>query len=117
MILAAALLAPSAEAQARFFITIEDMPIPPGYAEADAAGFAFWAAEGRITEVAATAPAGTEADAFYAETLPSLGWSQSAPREYVRGREHLIIAQRALADGRVELRLRIIAAPASAAVD
>lgn len=76
-----------------FLQRIEDVPLAPGLVEQPAAGLSFVTAEGRIVE--AVAEGKVTADqiiAFYAATLPELGWDERAPLQYKRDNEFLKIS-------------------------
>jgi hypothetical protein len=71
---------------------IDDLPLMDGLAEVQGAGTVFDSASGRIVETFAAGPVDAAAvAAFYAETLPQLGWRAEGPGAYVREDEHLTI--------------------------
>ena len=58
--------------------------------------------EGRIITLAAFSANKTEdAFAFYAKTLPQLGWTKISDKEYMRDNEHLKIENQSREDGTV----------------
>lgn len=64
-----------------FLRDVEDLPLAPGLVEDPAARVAFDKPEGRIVQAAASGRADPAAvRAFYAQTLPALGW-QSGPEQ------------------------------------
>lgn len=78
-------------AQAQGFLSAyEDLPLPPGMTEVADSGLSFDTPAGRIVEAFARGPlkAG-EIIAFYAATLPQLGWIQDSHRQYRREAEVL----------------------------
>ena len=84
-------MAENAHAQeaAVFISTIEDLPLMPGLIEEEG-GMVFDSARGRIVEAYATGPVSEGAViAFYAETLPKLGWRPDGPGVFRREREIL----------------------------
>lgn len=77
-----------------FLSVVEDVPLMPGLIEDEASAVVFDAAQGRIAEtVAAGASAGSPGRAavlaFYAETLPALGWRADGEARWVRAGEIL----------------------------
>lgn len=114
------IFAVSAQAQTAYFAAIDDLPLPPGYAEADGAAV-FAAAEGRI--VLAYAEGELSGDAvrdFYYEALPQLGWAVSpqpdGALEFQRGRERLSFTLERR-EGLARLRARLFVAPAAMNAD
>ncbi|WP_421883127.1 hypothetical protein [Pacificispira sp.] len=70
----------------------EDLPLAPVLEAVDEAGMVFDSPSGRIVEAFATGDTDRqEVLAFYAETLPSLGWEQLADGRYRREGERLAI--------------------------
>ena len=111
----------SAHADTRFLAAFEDVPLAPGLTERADAAFAFAAPEGRIAETAAggAAEEGT-VRAYYRAALPALGWaveSDAAEIVFVRGRERLTLTFAQGSDGALSVRYRVIARPASLALD
>ena len=118
---AAFALATPADADTRFLAVFDDMPLAPDLTERADAAFSFAAPEGRIAETAAAGK--TEeaaARAWYRTALPALGWALEAdgPRmDFVRGRERLTLAFARGSDGTLTVRYRVVARPASLALD
>lgn len=81
--------APAAE----FVSVIEDLPLMPGLVEVPGDTMEFEGPTGRIVEVLAAGDVSAAAvEAFYAETLPQLGWRLEAPGRYRRDDEILSLA-------------------------
>ncbi|WP_395646645.1 hypothetical protein [Terricaulis sp.] len=119
LFLAAILIASPAFADTRFFAALDDVPLAPGLSEG--AGFQFEEAGGRIIGATATGRATPEAvRAFYADTLPSLGWSLSPTGAdelvFLRGRERLAFSIRRDGQG-AALDVRLFTRPASMNAD
>lgn len=77
--------------ESRFFSTLTDIPLMPGLYEVTKDSVSFDKAEGRIVVTAAaseTLSAG-QIKAFYASTLPQLGWIASGQDSYTRNGETL----------------------------
>jgi hypothetical protein len=115
----AVLIAPAYAEDARFFAGMEDVPLPPGFTETEAAP-GFESAQGRLVFAAAegAGPALAVRD-FYYETLPELGWSVSdegGAAVFQRGRErlHFYIESEGR---RVELRVHMVVRPAATGGD
>ena len=92
-------VAATAQQATRFLSVMEDMPLMPGLEEAKDAAVTFDGPTGRIIE--AFVAGSIQADvvrAFYAATLPQLGWARQTNGEYRR-------------DGEI-LRLEVAPAPA-----
>ncbi len=111
----AALTAP-ALAEASYFASIEDLPLPPGFSERASAGEGFGSESGRIVLVAAEGELTPVAVRdFYYETLPQLGWSVSPQTDgalvFQRGREQLSFTVET-ANGRTRLGARLVVAAA-----
>ena len=82
-----------ADAPARYFAALPDVPVMPGMTERGDSALVFDKAEGRVIETAAE---GHELQAetvirFYQQTLESLGWRQAAPLRFVREGEQLVV--------------------------
>lgn len=117
LFLAAITLAP-AHAETRFLAAFDDVPLAPGLIERADAAFAFATSEGRIAETSAAGQGGEDAArAWYAEALPALGWARQDDLTFVRGRERLTLAFATGSDGALTVRFRLIARPASLALD
>lgn len=113
---AALLWASPVAADVNYFATIEDLPMPPGFAE-QAPAQEFAGAGGRIVlGFAAGELSGLEVRDFYYENLPQLGWSVSPQPDGVlvfqRGRERLSFALER-EDGRTELGVQLAILPAA----
>jgi hypothetical protein len=112
--LAIAVLAAPASAETRYFSELSDVPMPPGFSETNSA-VGFDSASARLV-VADASGAETMAQvrAFYAQSLPALGWSPSPTNDgsvvFVRGRERLTLDVRA-ADGRTQLHVQLVVRP------
>ena len=115
----------SAHADTRFLAAFDDIPLAPGLTERAAAAFAFAAPEGRIAETAAAGGAEEgSVRAYYRAALPALGWALETDAAtpygqmgFVRGRERLTLAFARGSDGALTVRYRIVARPASLALD
>lgn len=80
----------------------EDLPLMPGLANVPAASVSFDAAVGRIVVAFAEGRVGTPAvRAFYAETLPQLGWSPDGVGRWTREGEVLTVDTVVESDGLV----------------
>jgi len=108
-------LAGPACAETRYFSELPDLPLPPGFAETNAAA-GFDGSHGRLVVADAT---GVETPAqvrsFYADSLPSLGWSVSPTTDggfvFVRGRERLSFVVATTA-GRTHLHVQLVVSAA-----
>ncbi len=75
---------------ARFVAGLEDLPLMPGLDAMRGAGVWFDTPQGRIVQAYATGPVTRGAiEAFYAETLPQLGWREVAAGVWSRDGEAL----------------------------
>ncbi len=95
LVVAAALpVAAAEEKPARFFSAMQDIPLLDGMTELADQGAIFDKPEGRIVESVAEIESGTleDARAQYAQTLPQMGWKKTAPGNYVRGEENLVLS-------------------------
>ncbi len=111
------LLAPgTAFAQAAAFLSVlEDLPLMPGLVEVADAGMVFDGPTGRIVEAFAAGNVPPAAvSAFYAETLPQLGWRATAPGQYRRDEEILKLAVTPAPDGASGAGARFTLRPAPA---
>lgn len=113
-------LASPASAEVGYFAAIEDLPMPPGFAEAGEAS-TFDAGEGRIVLAFAEGDLpGLAVRDFYYEVLPQLGWSASPQLDgalvFQRGRERLSFTLEDV-DGRTRLGARLAVSPASMEAD
>ena len=111
----------TAHADTRFLAAFDDIPLAPGLAERADAAFAFAEPEGRIAETTAAGAAEEGAvRAYYRAALQALGWAletDAARMDFVRGRERLTLAFARGTDGAVTVRYRMVARPASLALD
>lgn len=121
VVFASALIcAAPALANVTYFAAIEDLPLPPGFAEREAPT-AFDSAEGRLVLAYAEGElSGLAVRDFYYEALPPLGWSVSPQPDgaliFVRGREQLSFTVERR-DGRTRLGARLVVAPAAMGAD
>jgi len=75
---------------ARFVAGLEDLPLMPGLVAVEEAGVRFDTPQGRIVEAYATGAVSRGAiEAFYAETLPQLGWREAETGTWLRDGEAL----------------------------
>lgn len=86
--------APFTPAPAKFFSSMQDIPLVPGLGELPDQTVSFDKPEGRIVESVAEIETGNAAliKGAYEETLPQLGWRRTADNSYVRGKESLTLA-------------------------
>lgn len=102
---------PLAWAQARFVSGTEDLPLMAGLNEIEAAGLVFDTPAGRLVEVRAEgALTASAVRAFYAETLPQLGWRSLEGGGYAREGEILTIE---ITEGNGGLAVRFALTPQS----
>ncbi len=111
-----ATLAAPTLAEAAYFSTIEDLPLPPGFTERVSAGEGFGGESGRIVLVAADGALSPLAVRdFYYDALPQLGWSVSPQTDgtlvFQRGREQLSFTVET-ANGRTQIGARLVVAAA-----
>jgi hypothetical protein len=94
LVIACLMLAPLVAGAGESFLTaIEDVPLAPGLAEQANGGMVFDSPTGRIVEAAASGPISVDqVKAFYAQTLPQLGWSDAGKMTFRRDSEILRIA-------------------------
>lgn len=90
-ILALVLLLSFGPARADGFLSVyDDLPLPPGMTEVADSGLSFDTPAGRIVEAYARGPVKAQTiTAFYAATLPQLGWTKLADTQYRRDDETL----------------------------
>lgn len=115
LICLALLMAPVAgRAQAPAFLNdIDDLPLMPGLVEVPDAGMVFDGPTGRIVEAFAAGEVAPDAvGAFYAETLPQLGWQAAGPGEYRRDDEVLKVYVAPAPDGSAGAGARFVLRPA-----
>jgi hypothetical protein len=95
--------AASAPVRADAFVDgFEDLPLMPGLANVPAASVSFDAAAGRIVVAFAEGDVGMPAvRAFYAETLPQLGWTRDGASRWLREGEVLTVDTVVEGDGLV----------------
>jgi hypothetical protein len=91
--LAAPALVQTAWAQTAFLQDLDDVPLPAGLVEDEAAGLSFDKPSGRIVEAEASGalPQGEVRD-FYARTLPQLGWTAEGGDRFLRAGESLSLS-------------------------
>lgn len=80
-----------------FLSVIDDLPLMAGLAEVKGSALVFSTPQGRIAEVSARGLSGDAARpkkvmAFYARTLPQLGWKADGASSWVREGERLRLA-------------------------
>ena len=82
----------SAMAEDQFLSAIEDLPLMDGLNEVEGEGMAFDSSSGRIVEALTMGKVDkNDVIAFYSQTLPQLGWSETAPGQFSREGEILIL--------------------------
>lgn len=93
LVILALLTAPAAAQAVGAFVTgAGDLPLMAGLVENPEAGLVFDKPEGRIVEAWAWGAVERSAvEAFYAETLPALGWTRGSALEFTREDEALRI--------------------------
>lgn len=100
-------LAAQTSAPRAFVAEIPDLPLMPGLTEVPDAAVVFDKPAGRIAEAYAEgAVTRREVAAFYARTLPQLGWRMLAPERYSREGERLSLVLLG-ADGDLVVRFTI----------
>lgn len=111
----AALHMPALAQEARFFSIMGDVPLMSGMSERADEAAVFDQAEGRVAQALASIGALQERDvlAFYAQTLPQLGWTRIGGRAYEREDERLELAFETSGISGNQLRfLRVLIRPA-----
>ena len=83
---------PAIHAQ-QFINDLGDVPLMAGMHVDTSSHLLFETASGRVVELRAQVPSWAEAQAFYRETLPSLGWQEIAEMHFVREAESLQLHQ------------------------
>ncbi|MBS28310.1 MAG: hypothetical protein CL566_05200 [Alphaproteobacteria bacterium] len=84
------LFAPAMAQGPAYLEDVDDLPLAPGLVEDPAARVAFDKPEGRIVQAAASGRTdAADVHAFYAQSLPALGWQPGADRTWVRDKELL----------------------------
>ncbi len=107
VLLALAAWVPPAGAAERFTSIIDDLPLMAGLTEVGD-GVSFATDEGRIAEVTAQGQVTRKAVlAFYARTLPQLGWMALGKGRYVREGETLELMIRKTKVGTVSVRFAL----------
>lgn len=87
------LAAAPAFGQTAFLSDLDDVPLPAGLVEDEAAGLSFDKPSGRIVEAEASgALRRAEVRDFYARTLPQLGWSAGDGDRFLRAGEVLSLS-------------------------
>lgn len=107
VLLFASVLPAVAGRAAEFLAALEDVPVMPGFSEDTAAAVSFDTAAGRIVTARIAGPSRPGVDAgallaFYAATLPALGWRAETPTRFVRDGEVLTLRTEA-GEGRLAL--------------
>jgi hypothetical protein len=84
-------ISPASAEETKFFSMLTDIPLMAGLYELPQDGMSFDKPEGRIVETAAASESKNtnEIRAFYASTLPQLGWSMAGPDVFTREGEKL----------------------------
>lgn len=86
------LAATPGRAASAFVDGFDDLPLMPGLSVLGGEAMTFDSPGGRIVENTATGAVSQHAVLdFYGSTLPQLGWSQMAPRQFVREGETLML--------------------------
>ncbi len=87
-----ALTGGAATAQGTFLRDVDDLPLAPGLTERAEAATVFDKPGGRVVETTATGAAErASVIAFYAQTLPALGWTSQGDQRWQRDGEVLTI--------------------------
>jgi hypothetical protein len=95
LLLCAPAIQPATAAAGVFLSEMEDLPLPPGLSETPG-GVVFDSPTGRIVEAAAQGEiSADQVLAFYAQTLPELGWQKIGAAAYRRDNELLKIQMEA----------------------
>lgn len=105
--------APAATVQGEsYFAGIDDLPLAPGLVERPGERTSFETVAGRIEARGAAGRASREAvAAFYAQTLPQLGWQPQRDGGYARGGERLGLEFSSPPEDAGTLLLRILITP------
>lgn len=96
--------------RAEFFHAVDDLPLMPGMKEITEESVVFDQPDGRVVQVGARAGngvTGAQVAAFYAETLPQLGWQAEGTAGFVREKERLTIEYGAVMGGPLPVRFTI----------
>jgi hypothetical protein len=95
-----------------FVSGFEDLPLMPGLAQTAEPATVFDTPSGRVVEAFADGSVEARAvDAFYAETLPQLGWRRLSARRYAREGEHLDVEVTPGAGDKARTAVRFYLAP------
>ena len=95
-----------------FVAGFEDLPLMPGLTQMTDAGTVFDTPSGRIVEAYANGPvAAKDIAAFYARTLPQLGWQQVSESRYRREGELLSLDIKPDSAGGAATTIRFYLAP------
>jgi hypothetical protein len=82
----------SAMAEDTFLSAIEDLPLMDGLNEVEGVGVTFDSPSGRIVEALTMGKVDkNDVSTFYSQTLPQLGWTETAPHQFSREGEILIL--------------------------
>lgn len=85
-------LSAQAESKHLYLEAITDIPLMAGLVEMKDSSFTFDKPDGRLIETIANGKiAGAAVNNFYRETLPQLGWQETAPDIWIRDHEKLSI--------------------------
>jgi hypothetical protein len=107
-VLTAAAIAAAAQA-AEFFASIEDLPLPSGFAELEADGMVFESPAGRIVSAVARGSGSVEGvRTFYRGALPPLGWEARSGDRYRRDDEQLSFTFEPAQGGVLIVRVRLV---------
>ena len=102
----AAAASPASEGGTRFVAGMGDVPAMPGLEAAGVAPLVFDKPSGRIVEAVLQGPVAPDAvRAFYARTLPQLGWRRQTDGRFVREGEELRLEFTNAGAGRTMVRL------------
>jgi hypothetical protein len=82
-----------AHAEGSFFEALYDIPVMPGLEEIKGEAMLFDKPDGRIASVVAASKdlSPSQVGAFYAESLPQLGWRKTKENQYVRDEDQLTV--------------------------
>jgi hypothetical protein len=85
-------MAATGAADTAFVSGIDDLPLMAGLVEEQGAALVFDSPSGRVVETEASGPLSrAEVMAFYATTLPELGWRRQGEAVFTRDRETLTL--------------------------
>jgi len=113
-VLAGRIVSPALAQDNRFVAGFEDLPLMPGLEQGEDSGTVFDSPSGRVIEAYAEGPVSpADVDAFYAKTLPQLGWRQVSERRYHREGEILEITPHR--GDQASVRVRFYLSPEGAA--